>query len=426
MKKRAFFYIIAFLMIFPIVKADDLSINGTIQTNTQVKLSNGSLLYNSNDLTLKFEGSTDYYHYYSELNLTYSGKPDADNINDLFSKKSIVPISIDLKEAYIDLYSFIFPFLDVRIGKQIIVWGSADKINPTSNLSPIDYSNVLDFGNRLGIYALQTNFYVGSFTISGVYVPSFTPAILPSSLFQVEGNSNIEFPSQKLGISSQAALLLNFPVYTFDLSLSYYYGRSSIPSVYQIEINPLTQSVASTDLFFPKKQVIGLSISGSIFNIGTWFEAGYFIPDKYSMKTIASGVGTIISEDRSVDDPYIRYVAGLDYTFKSGVYINMQFIHGFDSETRKADLKDYIIARIEKSFFDDKVKISPFTFVLTSGNINNLKDNYGFGYIPEIYYYPVDNIELNLGAYILDGKGNNMIADMDGKDLLFIKAKVSF
>ena len=46
------------------------------------------------------------------------------------------PTDLSLWEAYVDIYSFLFPSLDLRIGKQRLAWGTADKLNPTDNLNP--------------------------------------------------------------------------------------------------------------------------------------------------------------------------------------------------------------------------------------------------------------------------------------------------
>jgi hypothetical protein len=43
---------------------------------------------------------------------------------------------LDLREAYVNMY--LGP-LDLRVGKQIVVWGRADAFNPTSNLTPLDF-----------------------------------------------------------------------------------------------------------------------------------------------------------------------------------------------------------------------------------------------------------------------------------------------
>jgi hypothetical protein len=43
---------------------------------------------------------------------------------------------VDLREAYVNAY--VGP-VDLRLGKQIIVWGRADALNPTNNLTPVDF-----------------------------------------------------------------------------------------------------------------------------------------------------------------------------------------------------------------------------------------------------------------------------------------------
>ena len=442
MKKRMLLISITLFSLFTAISsyvfADSpgkLSINGYIETNNLLRLKNGNINSNLNTLGLKFEGSTDRYHYFSELAFSYYGKSNFstnnDNLGELANLQSVTPIELNLKEGYLDLYSFLFPFMDARVGKQIIVWGTADKVNPTSNICPSDMSNLLDFGNKLGINAFQLNFYMGNASLSTIYIPSFTPSLLPSDFLALSGiatggDYKVDLPSQKLGITSQAAVKFEMPISTFDFSVSYYYGRYSIPNAYKVVINPTTYAVTSTSMFFPKVQVIGADFSGSLFDLGVWGEAGYFIPEKYNLNTYANGNPIPISSDKTVDDPYLRYVLGCDYTFKNGIYVNTQFIHGFDAEITKDNLNDYMICRAEKSFFNDKLKISPLTLFITTGDWSNIKNNYGIGYMPEIYYYPVDNIEIDLGCYILGGKGNNMVSNMKDKDMLFLKAKVSF
>ena len=436
---------ILLLLSTELIFAEDLnkvSINGYLKTNNLFRIKNGSIDSNLNTLGIKFEGSTDKYHYFSEITFSYFGKTNftSDDINELTNLQTLTPVELNLKEGYLDLYSFLFPFLDVRVGKQIIVWGTADKINPTSNICPLDLSNILDFGNKLGVNALQLNFYVGDITLSTTYIPSFTPSLLPSNFLEMSGqnsvsNITLDVPSQKLGLTSQAAAKIDIPISTFDFSISYYYGRYNIPNakkVFMITddlLNPTYFNIESTTMFFPKLQVIGGDFSGSLFNLGVWGEAGYFIPQKYSLNTYVHTSTTPymqFSSDNKVDDPYFRYVLGFDYTFKNGIYINTQFTHGFDNEITKDSINDYLITRLEKSFFNDKLKISPITFLLTTGDWDNVKNNYGFAYIPEIYYYPIDNIEIEIGCYLLEGKGDNMISNIENKDTLFLKAKVSF
>ncbi|RKX94700.1 MAG: hypothetical protein DRP84_06430, partial [Spirochaetes bacterium] len=147
MKKRMLLISITLFSLFTAISsyvfADSpgkLSINGYIETNNLLRLKNGNINSNLNTLGLKFEGSTDRYHYFSELAFSYYGKSNfsSNDVEELANLQSVTPIELNLKEGYLDLYSFLFPFLDVRVGKQIIVWGTADKVNPTGNICPSD------------------------------------------------------------------------------------------------------------------------------------------------------------------------------------------------------------------------------------------------------------------------------------------------
>ncbi|MCD6132492.1 MAG: hypothetical protein J7J61_10360 [Candidatus Hydrothermae bacterium] len=57
---------------------------------------------------------------------------------------------------------------------------------------------------------------------------------------------------------------------------------------------------------------------------------------------------------------------------------------------------------------------------------DNLRENYGVAYLPEISYSPYDNVEVRLGAYILDGKGRNVFSNMKERDEVFLRVKLSF
>ena len=68
-----------------------------------------------------------------------------------------------LREAYVDLR---LKRWDVRIGKQIIAWGRADRINPTDNLTPRDFTLLVpeEDDNRFGSSAVRTKLALGSNT----------------------------------------------------------------------------------------------------------------------------------------------------------------------------------------------------------------------------------------------------------------------
>ncbi|MEO0206913.1 MAG: hypothetical protein ABIL22_09610, partial [candidate division WOR-3 bacterium] len=88
--------------------------------------------------------------FYGEVWLRSFGLPKIESLDDLFSKNKITPFEIDIREAYIDILKFPLENIDLRIGRQRIAWGTADKINPTDNLNPLDLEDIWDFGRHLG------------------------------------------------------------------------------------------------------------------------------------------------------------------------------------------------------------------------------------------------------------------------------------
>ncbi len=406
----------------------EVSVNGSIETENGLLFKTSLLQNYQNTLGIKLEFGTDKYHLYANPELKVSALTDASELEELQSSDRIAPYALNLKEAYIDIYEFLIPVLDVRMGKQIVVWGTADRINPTSSFCPADLSDLFDWGEKLGVISLLMNFYIGDIIITGAYTPVFTPTLLPQNFEQMAGTSlgtpTLELPGQVLGESQQVALRINFPISTFDIFASYYYGRYSIPVTTSITLNP-EQSINSTKSRYPRLHVAGLSFSGSIFEMGVWAETGVFIPEVYSTKTyMLTPSPTLIDETASA--PYIRYVLGTDYTFKNGIYVNFQFVHGFDHEIGRDLLNDYFITRLEKSFFDDKLKVLPLTVIFSVSEWSDIPNNYGLAWVPEIQFFPSDSLELDLGCYILHGSGSNLFNNLKDNDALFFKAKVSF
>ncbi len=114
------------------------------------------------------------------------------------------------------------------------------------------------------------------------------------------------------------------------------------------------------------------------------------------------------------------------YTFKNGIFLNAQYLHGFIHERGADDLHDYLVCRVEKTFFNDQLKISPLSGAVSFDDWSELKNSYGFVAAPEIDYYPSDAIELIMGAFIIDGKGRSLFSRVKDNDEVYLKVKVSF
>ena len=454
MNSKRFFLAIAGLFIVGgwLFADNGVSITGYIKTDNRIQTKSNKFTWNENRLNLRLEGApSDKYHYFSEIRLRGFGFPATSRFSDLQmqEKNKVYPWGLEFREAYVDLYGLGLKNLDVRIGRQVIAWGTADALNPTSNISPDDLEDIFNFGEKLGTNAVNASYYIGdNLTINGVYVPVFTPATLPFGDFADAFSAPMDLPpgmtvgalsdtvilpERKPSESSQIGLKASTNLMGYDLSFSYFKGRDDLPILSKATITPVdmigTVDIA-TELIYPEVQVIGGDFAGSIGSVGIWGEGAVYMPEEVTMTTIAPSPTTGQMEATQTaaldDEPYCKFVLGGDYTFKNGLYFNGQYLHGFLHERGKDALNDYFTFRLEKTLFNDKFKIVPIGGAVAINDWDDVKNNYGLVYAPELSYFPSDNVELNIGSFIIDGKGDNMFGMIKGLDEIIFRLKVSF
>ena len=444
--KIAFIFLLTLNFSIPVFV--QLKIGGEFLTDNRVRLQQDyRFTWNENRLTLKGESNlSQKAHFFTKLWIRNFGFPTAESTEQLGyrNRRWVEPWSWELREGYLDLYGFLTQNLDVRIGKQRIAWGTADKINPTDNLNPKDLEDPLNFGKKLPTNALKLSYYLGDYTLTGVFIPVFTPAVLPPPDWSfssgailplppgatVEKMTNwVQLPDRKLKNTSSVGLKLSGSLFNYDVSVSYVVNRWDMPLCNRVTITPTSQTtvVVSNHLIFPRQQIIGADMAGQLFGIGIWAEAAAFLPEKVtSTLTQIMQQGTQISHQILIDhEVYVKYVAGGDYTFRNGIYVNGQFIHGFYGEEGKNNLNDYVVLALEKKFLNDDLKLRLATAIEVH-DWNNLSENYATVLFPEISYYPANAVELLLGAYSIEGKKSTIFGNFRHNDELYVKAKVSF
>jgi hypothetical protein len=83
-----------------------------------------------------------------------------------------------LREGYVGISG---KLADVRVGRQILVWGRADQLNPTDNLTPRDFTLLVPdtADDRLGADAVLFAHRRGEYALSAIWLPHFRPNIVP-------------------------------------------------------------------------------------------------------------------------------------------------------------------------------------------------------------------------------------------------------
>lgn len=432
-----------------VMKLRAAEISGALNSDLRLFVKSGTIYWNQNRLNLKFEKRAENTAMFSELEVRTFGFPQLSTSLDLtdFGQNKITLLTLQLKEAYIDLYGFLFPNIDLRIGKQRIAWGVADRFNPTDNINPDDLEDIFDFGKHIATTSLSSKIYFGDYTFSFIFQPVFTtakmpypewasafsePMTLPAPLILVGYTDNIVLPENKLNKTSSIAVKVAKTFFDFDFSLSYFKGRDDFPLVNYVKLSPADTATptlvkADISMIYPEIQVIGFDMAGQIGLIGVWAENALFLPEKVALTQDLTGLGLGKTGASALSDaPYLKFVLGSDYTFNNGVYVNLQYIHGFINERGRDNLEDYIMFGLEKNYFGGKLNIKPLTIAAEVKNFADLKNNYALIYSPMLVYKPYDNIEINLGGMLLGGKETTSFGRMRDKDTVLVNFKYYF
>lgn len=300
---------------------------------------------NWNTFALKLDATYGRFKGVADVQFVWSGYPERmTSIGDLSRIEKADPYRLEARGVYIDAKGIFFDGLDLRIGEQVVSWGVGDQFNPTNNLNADDLRDPLLFGRQAANFMVKADYWLNEdWSISGVLVPVFKPALLPlSGSLAVAQLDRLPFVSDQLRwrvTSEQAAantlfgnptvigsVTPNLPDASFDnmqvayriagtikeqdVALSYYNGRTDFP---QPRKNHTHQSLGKrcnpsdatqcidgllqTDvtLEYPRMHVYGFNATGEVnpfkwFNkdtdingIGYRFEGALIVPQSQSI-----------------------------------------------------------------------------------------------------------------------------------------------
>ncbi len=209
---------------------------------------------------------------------------------------------VDLREAYANLYA---GPLDLRLGKQIIVWGRADALNPTSNLTPVDFRihSPVEDDRRVGNVGARAFLNFQPLRLEGVWMPLYEPTQLPPLPLPplvVVGEPNYPLPRMQNGTEG-ARVHLEFPA--IEMSASYLYGYALLPGLARGAVTVGANAQAEVTRTAYNQHVLGYDFATTL---GDWLglrgEVAYRDPLHFRERVYAP-------------NPDIQYVVGVDHTF---------------------------------------------------------------------------------------------------------------
>ena len=307
---------------------------------------------------------------------------------------------VDLREA--NAIFTPFDFMDLKVGRQILTWGTGDYIF-INDLFPKDYKSF--FIGRDDEYlkapsdALKTSLYTKVVNLDFVYTPRFNPdrfidgkrlSYFNPQLGRLAGEDAVIYPRKRdeWFEDSEIALRLYRDIKSYGLALYGYNGFWKSPVGFDPQVGKAS---------FPRLSVYGLSARGKVWKgIGN-IEMGYYDS----------------RDDRSGKDPFVpnsqfRFLAGYEQElakdFNMGIqyYLELMLDDGAYKRTlprgsQAADEYRHVITlRLTKLLMYQNLKLSLFTFYSPSDQDVYVR--------PNIHYKITDHWSAEAGANIFFGE----------------------
>ncbi|MEJ2692182.1 MAG: hypothetical protein P8166_03765 [Candidatus Thiodiazotropha sp.] len=340
-----------------------------------------------------------------------------------------------VNEAYVD---FTLMDMDIRIGKQIIAWGKADAYNPTDNVVPVDFSDLIDTDDEeIGVVILRVNYYVGDLLVQGVVQPTFTPNTFPDSnsrwyaapserIVDPGGSGNIvaaeyELLPEKIPDESKlgkAAIKLAWFGVGMDLSISYLRGWSHIPFVAESvsSVLPGVVNVGLQPVYF-QQDIFGADFSTAVGKYGLRGEIAHFDPNDES-----------VDED-DLEHSYTQYSLGIDRTISNiindnDLYVLLEVI-GDNARKREAIIGDYLRHPFRRA---TAVKVEYSVGYTSTWSVEGIRDHHGDGYYlkTKVSYALTDAIQLEGWIENFDGEKDSLFGVFKNNDRIQLRAKYRF
>jgi len=242
----------------------------------------------------------------------------------------------------------------LTVGRQIVAWGRADRLNPTDVVGSRDYTRLLadDDEQRRGSLMAQVSYGEGPWTLSALWLPEFRANRFPVDTAPA---GVVILANQHVRDRGQFAARIDHIGGGLDWSLSYFDGRDRTRDIVAVAPPPSAPRgvFGAVQAEYPSVRVLGGDLAGVAGPYGFRAEAAF-------------------TDVRGPDTPFRKRdvfwaVVGGDRTFDSGWNVNLQY-------------------SFRRVFGDRDPGANPFlqAVALTSAAVNNQLDRTQHGFTARV------------------------------------------
>ena len=334
---------------------------------------------------------------------------------------------VELNEAYVTVDT---ERIDFILGKKMMRWGTGDGVNPMDLINPRDYRDPIASARadaRLPILLANGIFMLGPVTVEGVLIPKaeVNEFPLPDSPWEPKGMRDMRrsaesgeivlFPGEEPDDwfkDSEFAFRASTVWKGFDLALLYYNGYTDDP------VYPRDYLIDGRMRFTPRYQ----HYRAYGFNCAKGFERatirGELAVKPRLLFSIDSNDSSYAKDsDGLVARDLYQGVIGIDRTFFTNLYVNLQFFTDFiedGQESLASKRKNYgITFEVSNNFLDDDLTAGFRSMYFTSND----------GLSAEIFaeYKIGDNWQIAPGYMFFNGPKDSRIGQFSHNDMIYFR-----
>ncbi len=343
-------------------------------------------------------------------------------------------LDFDLREAYVDIF---FDNMDIRFGRQMIIWGKADGVFITDIISPKDLSEFLlrDFDEvRTGITSLKVDYYLGDNAFEFVWVPKFTPTIMPNETSIWSRQPSFTLPTmtdyskkEVPGTLENSEIFIKFAgmssLIDYEIMAGTMWDDDPTMHIEPVMEQNNPQPIGLT--LTPQHHRLTLgggSFSTEIKGIVLRGEAAYYTGKQFSALNDFGLPIDLMEKD------YLQYLIGADYNI-GGTRFSAQFIQraiiDYDESILLEETDNMMTFLLNRTFLRETLTAQLFGYVGLSNKDALIR--------PTVSYDFADGFEILAGANIFYRNNNaspldinEMFGYYDDNDMIYMKVKYSF
>ncbi len=330
---------------------------------------------------------------------------------------------IELREAFVE---YVADSWDLRVGRQIIVWGKADGVAITDIICPRDYAEFFAAeydDTRIPVDAAKWRYLGNSFDLEFIWLPRFIPATFPqqgSPWFRETGfpaGVHVEYqavsePELNLENGEFAA---KASIYTsaVDLAVSCFRTWHDTPTAYREVVSQGDSVRVSFRPEYERTVLYGAELSKPWGDVVLRAEAAYFTG-------LCFEPADELSEEMFERD-VLKWMVGADWSPGGNWIVTVQFVDGFILDYEEAIADDehsmLVTTSVSKTFLRESLELSGITYL-------GMSDNDMYARMAADYEL-ADALHLSVGVDVLSGDGGRFGA-YDDNDQIWVRAKYSF